>query len=54
MAANLEQQKAAVEKLIANTRFLETKMAEAKSKKDTLKVRPVDCLLYVPGSLVFR
>ena len=39
MAANLEQQKEAVEKLIANTRFLEAKMAEAKSKKDTLKAR---------------
>lgn len=39
MAANLEQQKDATEKLIANTRFLEAKMAEAKSKKDTLKAR---------------
>ena len=35
----LEQQKDATEKLIANTRFLEAKMAEAKSKKDTLKAR---------------
>ena len=39
MLVNLEQQKEAVEKLIANTRFLESKMAEAKSKKDTLKAR---------------
>jgi len=39
MAVNLEAQKGAVEKLIANTRFLEAKMAEAKSKKDTLKAR---------------
>ena len=39
MKVNLEAQKEAVEKLIANTRFLETKMAEAKSKKDTLKAR---------------
>jgi phage shock protein A len=40
MAANLEQQKAAVAKLLSNMRFLEGKVAEAKSKKDTLKVRP--------------
>ena len=39
MATNLDAQKAAVEKLITNTRFLESKMAEAKSKKDTLKAR---------------
>lgn len=39
MQVNLEAQKGAVEKLIANTRFLEAKMAEAKSKKDTLKAR---------------
>lgn len=39
MQVNLEAQKEAVEKLIANTRFLEAKMAEAKSKKDTLKAR---------------
>jgi phage shock protein A len=41
MLVNLEGQKAAVEKLIANTRFLETKMTEAKSKKDTLKARSI-------------
>ena len=39
MKVNLEAQQEAVEKLIANTRFLEAKMAEAKSKKDTLKAR---------------
>jgi phage shock protein A len=39
MKANLAEQEKAVEKLIANTRFLESKMAEAKSKKDTLKAR---------------
>ena len=39
MKANLDAQKDAVDKLIANTRLLEGKMAEAKSKKDTLKAR---------------
>jgi phage shock protein A len=39
MKENLLQQKEAVEKLVANTRVLETKMAEAKAKKDTLKAR---------------
>ena len=39
MAAQVAQQKDAVEKLIASTRLLETKMAEARSKKDTLKAR---------------
>ena len=39
MAAQVAQQKEAVEKLIANTRLLEVKMAEARSKKDTLKAR---------------
>merc|ERR1712216_829647 len=39
MKANSDAQTDAVEKLIANTRFLEGKMAEAKSKKDTLKAR---------------
>ncbi len=35
----LAQQQQAVDNLIANTRMLETKLAEAKSKKDTLKAR---------------
>ena len=39
MAAQVAQQKDAVEKLIASTRLLESKMAEARSKKDTLKAR---------------
>ncbi len=39
MAAQVSQQKEAVDKLIANTRVLEQKMAEARSKKDTLKAR---------------
>jgi phage shock protein A len=39
MAAQVAQQKDAVEKLIASTRLLEGKMAEARSKKDTLKAR---------------
>ena len=39
MKANLDAQTDAVENLIANTRLLEGKMAEAKSKKDTLKAR---------------
>jgi len=39
MAAQVTAQKDAVEKLIANTRTLEGKLAEARSKKDTLKAR---------------
>jgi phage shock protein A len=39
MAAQVAQQKDAVEKLIASTRLLKSKMAEARSKKDTLKAR---------------
>lgn len=39
MQAQVTQQKDAVDKLIANTRLLEQKMAEARSKKDTLKAR---------------
>lgn len=39
MAAQVAAQKDAVEKLIANTRTLEGKLAEARSKKDTLKAR---------------
>ena len=39
MSAQVAQQKEAVDKLIANTRLLEVKMAEARSKKDTLKAR---------------
>ncbi len=39
MKENLLLQKEAVEKLVSNTRVLETKMAEAKAKKDTLKAR---------------
>ena len=39
MRAQLEQQTAAVERLVANTRLLEGKLGEAKSKKDTLKAR---------------
>lgn len=39
MKMQVEQQKEAVDKLIGNTRLLEQKMAEAKSKKDTLKAR---------------
>ena len=39
MQAQLTAQTSAVEKLLANTRLLESKLAEAKSKKDTLKAR---------------
>ncbi|KAL2652083.1 hypothetical protein R1flu_020211 [Riccia fluitans] len=35
----LDQQKGVVDKLISNTRLLESKIQEAKSKKDTLKAR---------------
>lgn len=39
MSAQMESQKRAVDQLIANTRVLEAKLAEARSKKDTLKAR---------------
>ncbi|XP_077253103.1 membrane-associated protein VIPP1, chloroplastic-like isoform X2 [Tasmannia lanceolata] len=35
----LDQQKSVVENLVSNTRLLESKMQEARSKKDTLKAR---------------
>merc|ERR1719409_413759 len=44
MKENLLLQKEAVEKLVSNTRVLETKMAEAKAKKDTLKARAASAL----------
>ncbi|CAL1404724.1 unnamed protein product [Linum trigynum] len=39
LKAQLDQQKAVVDNLVANTRLLESKIQEAKSKKDTLKAR---------------
>lgn len=39
MRVQLEAQQKAVDQLIANTRVLENKLAEARSKKDTLKAR---------------
>mmetsp|Transcript_21277 Transcript_21277/g.67342 ORF Transcript_21277/g.67342 Transcript_21277/m.67342 type:complete len:314 (+) Transcript_21277:2-943(+) len=39
LKSQVDAQTEAVEKLISNTRLLESKMAEAKSKKDTLKAR---------------
>jgi len=39
LRAQLDQQKGVVEKLVSNTRMLESKIQEAKSKKDTLKAR---------------
>jgi phage shock protein A len=39
MRTQLEGQQKAVDQLIANTRVLEGKLTEAKSKKDTLKAR---------------
>lgn len=39
LKSQLDQQKGVVEKLISNTRLLEGKIQEAKSKKDTLKAR---------------
>uniref|UniRef100_A0A7N0RAX7 Uncharacterized protein n=1 Tax=Kalanchoe fedtschenkoi TaxID=63787 RepID=A0A7N0RAX7_KALFE len=39
LKAQLDQQKGVVENLVANTRLLESKIQEAKSKKDTLKAR---------------
>lgn len=39
LKSQLEQQKTVVERLISNTRLLESKIQEAKSKKDTLKAR---------------
>ncbi|RLN25263.1 putative membrane-associated 30 kDa protein, chloroplastic [Panicum miliaceum] len=39
LKAQLDQQKGVVENLISNTKLLESKIAEAKQKKDTLKAR---------------
>ncbi|GLJ36994.1 hypothetical protein SUGI_0749440 [Cryptomeria japonica] len=39
LKSQLDQQKGVVEKLISSTRLLESKIQEAKSKKDTLKAR---------------
>ncbi|WCJ41270.1 hypothetical protein M5689_022150 [Euphorbia peplus] len=39
MKSQLDQQKSVVENLVSNTRLLESKIQEAKSKKDTLKAR---------------
>ncbi|GBG45997.1 hypothetical protein CBR_g79424, partial [Chara braunii] len=39
LKAQLDQRKVVVDKLISNTRLLETKIQEAKSRKDTLKAR---------------
>ncbi|KAJ7554696.1 hypothetical protein O6H91_05G005500 [Diphasiastrum complanatum] len=39
LKSQLEQQTSVVEKLISNTRLLESKIQEARSKKDTLKAR---------------
>eukprot|EP00250_Pteridium_aquilinum_P005160 c15298_g1_i1 orf=265-1371(-) len=39
LKTQLDQQKTVVEKLISSTRLLESKIQEAKSKKDTLKAR---------------
>lgn len=39
LKAQLSQQKGVVENLVSNTRLLESKIQEAKSKKDTLKAR---------------
>ncbi|GAV73557.1 PspA_IM30 domain-containing protein [Cephalotus follicularis] len=39
LKAQLDQQKNVVENLVSNTRLLESKIQEAKSKKDTLKAR---------------
>ncbi|KAK6137816.1 hypothetical protein DH2020_028441 [Rehmannia glutinosa] len=39
LKTQLDQQKSIVDNLVANTRLLESKIQEAKSKKDTLKAR---------------
>ncbi|KAG2602543.1 hypothetical protein PVAP13_5KG695600 [Panicum virgatum] len=39
LKAQLDQQRGVVENLISNTKLLESKIAEAKQKKDTLKAR---------------
>ncbi|KAJ8774843.1 hypothetical protein K2173_018102 [Erythroxylum novogranatense] len=39
LEAQLDQQKGVVDNLVSNTRLLESKIQEAKSKKDTLKAR---------------
>lgn len=38
-STQLEQQSKAVDQLLGNTRAMESKLAEAKSKKETLKAR---------------
>ena len=40
LASQLEQQGKAVDTIMGNMRVLESKLAEAKMKKDTLKVGP--------------
>ncbi|KAG0486770.1 hypothetical protein HPP92_008865 [Vanilla planifolia] len=39
LKAQLEQQKGVVDNLVSNTRLLESKIQEARAKKDTLKAR---------------
>ncbi|EEF32085.1 Membrane-associated 30 kDa protein, chloroplast precursor, putative [Ricinus communis] len=39
LKSQLDQQRSVVDNLVSNTRLLESKMQEAKSKKDTLKAR---------------
>ncbi|XP_039012823.1 membrane-associated 30 kDa protein, chloroplastic-like [Hibiscus syriacus] len=39
LKAQLDQQKSVIDNLVSNTRLLESKIQEAKSKKDTLKAR---------------
>jgi phage shock protein A len=51
LKSQLQQQQQAVDQLLGNTRVLESKLAEARSKKDTLKVRWAwNCKHAVQGS----
>ncbi|KAB5519883.1 hypothetical protein DKX38_024202 [Salix brachista] len=52
--AQLDQQKGVVENLVSNTRLLESKMQEAKSKKDTLKARAQSAKLSLPPVLLSK
>ncbi|KAF9680242.1 hypothetical protein SADUNF_Sadunf06G0101000 [Salix dunnii] len=52
--AQLDQQRGVVENLISNTRLLESKIQEAKSKKDTLKARAQSAKLSLPPVLLSK
>ncbi|KAE9448050.1 hypothetical protein C3L33_20073, partial [Rhododendron williamsianum] len=48
LKAQLDQQKSIVDNLVSNTRLLESKIQEARSKKDTLKARAQSAKFNIP------